>query len=326
MSQMPDSSPAAPLTAEMLAQSARARSTQRSYASCWRSFERWCAAEGVPALPAPPETVGRYLAAQGGRLTVGTLECHLSAILVRHRHEGFHHLDRHHPAIADILAGLGRLVGRRARPKEPIIAPELKRIVAHLPPTLAGRRDKAILLLGYAGAFRRGELAAIQLHHLCWSGDGVIVSLPRSKEDQGGRGAVKAIPFATDPAYCPVRALQELILTMGVDQGPVFRRIDRHGNLARRAPGLSGAAICAVVKRAVWHWARANGATRAEADAQGAQIGGHSLRAGLVSWAVAQGMSDWAVMAVSLHRSRRSLAPYVRRVGLFTGSAAGAGL
>ena len=307
-----------------LTQAARAPSTRRAYASFWRSFEHWCASEAVASLPATPETIGRYLAAQAGRLQVGTLEGHLSAILVRHRQAGFLHLDRHHPAIAEILAGLGRLVGRASRPKEPITARELKGIIRAIPQTVSWRRDKAILLLGYAGAFRRSELAGLQMRDLCWTSEGVVVRLPRSKEDQTGRGAVKAIPFATDPACCPVRALQEVILHMGLDDGPVFRRIDRHGNISPQ--GLSGAAIGEVVKRAVWHWARATGASRAEADRQAAEVGGHSLRSGLISWAVANGMSDWSIMAVSLHKSRRSLAPYVRRTGLFAGSAAGIGL
>jgi integrase len=313
-------------SAEDLARHARAPATLRAYAADWRAFSAWAASQGLDALPATPQMVGRYVADQAGRLTPGTLERRVSAIVVAHRQAGYV-LDRHHPAIAEPLAGLRRLVGSAAQhQKAALTGAELRAIVATLPQTLTGQRDRAVLLLGYAGAFRRSELAALQLSDLCWTGDGVAVTVRRRKEDAGGWGGVKGIPFGSSEASCPVRALQRWIMAAGLDEGPTFRPIDRHGNLGEAA--LSGDAVADIVKRSVRHWALASGraVSASQADELAASVAGHSLRAGMITTAAREGASDWDILEVSLHRSRRSLGRYVRGGRWFANPAAAPGL
>lgn len=313
-------------SAEDLARYARAPATLRAYASDWRAFSAWAASRGLAPLPATPQVVGRYIADHAGRLTPGTLERRISAIVVAHRQAG-HALDRYHPAIAEPLAGLRRLVGSAPQhQKAALTGAELRAIVAALPQTLTGKRDRAVLLLGYAGAFRRSELAVLKLSDLCWTGDGVAVTVRRRKEDAAGRGGVKGIPFGRNEDSCPVRALQRWIMAAGLDEGPVFRAIDRHGNLSGAA--LSGEAVAEIVKRSVRRWALASdhAVSSRQADDIAASVAGHSLRAGMITTAAREGASDWDILEVSLHRSRRSLGRYVRGGRWFANPAAAPGL
>jgi len=309
--------------AELVAQS-RAPATRRAYASDWRDFCAWAASARVASLPASPECIGRYLADRGHRLRPGTLERRVSAIVVAHRQAGFA-LDRHAPAIAEVLAGLKRVVGTAPlHRKDPLTGESIRAVVATLPATLSGLRDKAVILLGYAGAFRRSELADLRRGDLCWTSEGVAVTLTRSKEDQYAEGRVKPIPYGTTEATCPVKALGAWMKAAKLDEGPLFRRIDRHGNLS--VYGMSGEAVAAVVKRTVHNWARTTGVSPDEADRLSFCVAGHSLRSGMITSASEAGASDWQIMAVSLHKTRRSLQSYVRRGRLFADSVAGPGL
>src|SRR5690606_15767469 len=129
-----------------------------------------------------------------GRRTPATLVRRLSAIAVQHRQAGLP-FERHHPAIADVLAGLARLVGTAPAQKEALSTAELTAMVAVLPRHTAGLRDRALLLLGFAGAFRRSELAALTVADLAFTSEGLEVRVRRRKEDPLGRGAFKGIPF-----------------------------------------------------------------------------------------------------------------------------------
>ena len=311
-------------SAAALAAQSRAPATKRAYGSDWRCFAAWAASQGRSSLPASPETVGDYLAAQSRRLTPGTLERRVSAITVRHRLAGFA-FDRHHPAIAEVLAGLKRLVGiAPCRQKDALAGDEIAAIVGCLPRSMAGLRDRAIILLGFASACRRSEPAALCLEDLTFTSEGVALRLRWRKEDPEGRGGLKGIPFGRQEATCPVRALRDWMMAARLGDGPLFRGIDRHGNIGRAA--LSGEAIAAVVKRAVGRWAAAQGASRDAAAAWVARVAGHSLRAGMITSAASAGASDWQILDVTLHKSRASLRPYVRRGRLFAGTAAGSGL
>ena len=193
--------------------------------------------------------------------------------------------------------------------KKPFLTADLRRIVAELPQTLRGQRDRALLLAGFAGGFRRSELAALRFENLETTADGLIVRLGRSKTDQEGQGRPVALPFGSDPQTCPVRALRAWLIQAGIEAGPVFRAIDRRGLVSNA--GLHADSVGYLVKQA---------AGRAGLETQ--LYAGHSLRAGLATQAAMNGASELAIMKQTGHRSLTTVRKYIREGSLFRDNAA----
>lgn len=300
--------------ARRYARAARSAATLKAYEDDWRDFTAWCAVVGEAALPAEPETIGRFLADRAGTLKPSTLEGRLSAIFVRHRQAGFY-LDRRHSAIADVLAGIRRTLGTAPAQKAALSVADLQAMVVVQPATLLGMRDRALLTLGFAGAFRRSELAALTIADLVFTSEGVAVVVRRGKEDQEARSSLRGLPFGQDATTCPVRTVRTWMMAAGLAEGPLFRRIDRHGNL--RADGISGAAVALVVKRAVRLAGEQLGWSRTEIARQVAAVAGHSLRAGLITAAAQAGATELQIMQHPGHKSGRALRGYVRQGELF---------
>jgi site-specific recombinase XerD len=287
---------------------AKAPNTVRAYAADWRHFSAWCAPRRVGALPATPETIGLYLAEVADAMRVSTLTRRISAISQAHRLAGFD------PPTADarvriLMAGIRRVKGTAQRGKRPVVTADLRRIVEQLPETPAGRRDRALLLVGFAGAFRRSELVGLDLADLEFGREGLKVTVRRSKTDQEGQGRRIGIPYGSNPATCPVRAAQEWLAALGATSGPVFRRIDRHGHLGDWR--LSDRAVALILKRAA-----------VAAGLAPDELAGHSLRAGLATAAAAAGVSERAIMAQTGHRSLTTVRKYIREGSLFLENAA----
>jgi integrase len=179
---------------------------------------------------------------------------------------------------------------------------------------LRARRDKAMLLLGFAAALRRSELAAVRTEHLALSPDGLRLLIPRSKSDQEGAGQVVGVAYGTRPETCPVRALRSYLAAAGralADQGrpsplsgPVFRSVDRWGRLGRSA--ITGRTVANVVK-----------AHAAAAGLDPVLYAGHSLRAGFATSAARAGKSDRSIKKQTRHKTDAMLAEYVREGRLF---------
>jgi integrase len=172
-----------------------------------------------------------------------------------------------------------------------------------------GIRDRALLLIGFAGAFRRSELTSLDVADLDFIGNGMTIRLRRSKTDQEGRGETVGIPWGANRETCPVLALQAWLDTAAITTGPIFRPIDRHGNI--RPQRLSDRAVALIVKR---H------AEAAGLDA--AKYSGHSLRAGLATSAAMGGASERAIMRQTRHRSLPMVRRYIREGDLFRENAA----
>jgi site-specific recombinase XerD len=297
----------------------RAANTRRAYAADWRAFAAWCADAGLASLPAAPETVGLYLAAQADHLKVGTLGRRLVAITAAHRAAG-HQLDTRHVAIRETFAGIKRRYGTAQQGKAPAVVAELRRMVEGQPDTLAGTRNRAILLLGFAGAFRRSEIAGLAVEDLAFTADGLVVTLRRSKTDQEGAGRKVGIPYGSTPATCPVRAVRAWIEAAGLAGGALFREIGTGGRIVaaytdaagrQRGERLSDKSIANIVKAA----AKAAGLDPA-------RYAGHSLRAGLATSAAAAGASERSIMAQTGHRSVGMVRRYIRSGELFRENAA----
>jgi site-specific recombinase XerD len=185
-------------------ENARARNTITGYRSSFRQFTNWCeAAERIP-LPATAETIAFYLSSQAGRLRPATLEHHLAAISKAHKAAGLPSPVMDSVLVAEMLKGIKRTHGTAVNQKTPVLVEDLRVMLRLLPDNLQGIRDRALLLIGFAGAFRRSELVALDVADLKFQTEGLLVTLRRSKTDQEGVGRPVAIPDGAHPETCPL--------------------------------------------------------------------------------------------------------------------------
>lgn len=286
--------------AAALFRASQADNTRKAYESAWSDFEQFCGLTHVQALPASSDTLAAYLTfiARGQR--VATIEVKLAAI--HHRHEVSALPDpTREPAVRTIMDGIRRTLGTASDKKEPAALDVLRPMVAALSDDLAGTRNRALLLVGFAGAFRRSELVALDLADVKLQGASVRIQIRRSKTDQEGAGAAKVIP-RLDDELCPVRALVAWLGASGITTGALFRPIDRWGKL--RSSRLTGHAVATIIKAA--------------AEAAGldpAQFSGHSLRAGFATQAALARAPEWEIQEVTGHHSAQVLRGYIRNSG-----------
>ena len=287
---------------------ARSDRTREAYRMQWAQFTTWCDGHGLSSMPANPETVALYLTAraQEGR-KVSTLSQALAAISQAHQLAG-HESPRSHRAVREAFKGIRRTHGSAPAQKSPVMASQLQTMARSLPQTLAGARDRALLLVGFAGAFRRSELVALTVADVAFSSEGLTLTIRRSKTDQEGLGRKVGLPYGSTASTCPVRSLQKWLELASITEGALFRSIDRHQNLG---PALGGQDVARIVKRT---------ATRAGFDPS--VFAGHSLRAGLATSAAKAGKAAHAIMKTTGHRSVAMVQKYIRDAELFTDNAA----
>ena len=207
-----------------------------------------------------------------------------------------------------MLQGIRRRKGVAPDQVHAIALDDLRKMVAALPEGLAGSRDHALLLLGFAGAFRRSELVALNVEDLEKTEDGVVVHIRRSKTDQEAAGRHVGIPYGSTN-LCPVTAPRHWLEAALISSDPVFRKVDRHGHVG--AEHLSPSSVAAIVNRAA-----------ALAGLAPELFSGHSLRAGLATSAAANGATETVIMAQTGHRSTAMVRRYIRRGNLFRQNAA----
>jgi site-specific recombinase XerC len=314
-------------TAAAYAERAHALNTRRAYRADWAHFEAWCRKYGAQALPADPRLVARYLAAHAvpgpDQLKVVTLQRRLSAIQFVHRGAGLD-FDSRQRDLREVWRGIRRTHGVASRGKAPTVTEELRALVAALDlDTPLGVRDRALLLLGFAGCFRRSELVALDVHHLARHRDGIIVSVDWSKTDQEGAGAEKGIPYGANPATCPVRALEDWLALAAIVEGPIFRPVTRHGRILPQR--LSDRTVARVVQRTVQaarERAYLGGQYALAEHLDPKRYAGHSLRAGFITSAAEAGVSTFDIMRQSLHKREETLRKYVRHATVFRQNAA----
>lgn len=295
--------------ARAYAADARAENTRRAYASQWRGFTAWCTARKVCPLPAVGPDVAIYLAelADAGRAPAG-ISLALTAISQQHVLAG---LDspRAHRAAKETWKGIRRKLGTAQVGKEPLLVDGLKRALDALPATLAGLRDRALLLLGFSIASRRSELVALRVEDLLEVRQGLEVLIRKSKTDQEGKGQRVAVLLGTTEGTCPVRAVRAWLAASGIKSGPIFQAISRWGKLSGRP--LAGHYVATLVKRAA-----------VAAGLSVAELSGHSLRAGFATAAAMAGASEREIMKTTRHASVAMVQRYIRRADLFEGLAA----
>jgi integrase len=289
---------------------AKAPSTLRAYRADWRHFQDWCRQQGLPALPASPDTVAVYLAQMAATLRPSTLTRRLTSINKVHRAAGYPAPAlMEHLSVGETLKGIRRVHGTGQIGKRPLFTDDLRAMAEALPDGIIGVRDRALLLIGFAGAFRRSELAALTVADVGETKEGLVVRITRSKTDPEGKGREVAIPYGSTPETCPVRAWRDWIGAARLESGALFRRIDRHGHVNPRA--LHKDSIGTIVKRAA-------GAAGLDPSA----YAGHSLRAGFCTQAYMNGAREFDIMRQTGHRSLDTLRKYVRGRSLFRDNAA----
>lgn len=303
----------------------KADATVRAYQGDARVFEAWCGRYGFRPLPASPEAIAGFLVseAEAGR-AASTLGRRLAAIRYAHKLAGLAD-PTEDEGVRAAMKGARRKVGVAPTQKAAATDGILMAMLARTPDTLTGKRDRALLALGFAGAFRRSELVALDVADLQDDPEGLRVMVRRSKVDQDRRGFEKAIPHGR--AIRPVALLREWLSAAGITEGPLFRPVSRSGRVRAAtiaedshdgsvrppgAPRLTTQAVADIVKRY---------ATAAGLDAS--TFGAHSLRAGFITTAAERGADMARIMDVSGHRDPRTVVGYIRRANAFKGHAGG---
>jgi site-specific recombinase XerD len=293
------------------AKASKAKATQDAYGSDFRIFESWCRSRGLSALPATAESLCAFLADQA---TLGkrasTLGRRLAAVRYFHRAAGYE-TPTSDEKVKTVLSGIRRTIGAAPVRKRAATAD----IVIAMSPTatsLRALRNRAIILLGFAGAFRRSELVALNCEDVEETAEGMLITLRRSKTDQEGLGRKVAIPRGE--IACPVAALRVWLDAAGITEGAIFRRVINKRAQRVTDRRLAGRNVAAIVKQ---------GAASLGLDP--ATFAGHSLRAGFVTSAVKRGANLIKITDVTGHRSLEMLKTYSRDAEAFVGHA-GAGL
>jgi integrase len=281
-----------------------AENSRKAYLSDLGEFERWGG-----STPATPEALAAYLAARADTLAVATLVRHLASISKAHEARGLPNPTRAE-LVRATMRGIKRTRGCGQREAKPLLRDDLLLVLDAMGEGLKDIRDRALLLIGFAGALRRSELVGLDIGDIEHVRQGIVLTLRRSKTDQDGQGCKIGIPFGRT-RWCPVAALDTWLAASGVAEGAIFRPVDRHGRIQRAR--LSGEAVLFVVRERV-----------AAGGLDPTQYSGHSLRAGLATSAAQAGMPTWRIRAQTRHASDIMLARYIRTGELFTDNAAGA--
>jgi integrase len=300
--------------------------TREAYKKQWSYFEEWCELRDLASLPAEAETLARYITAladEGLPLRCkqrreppgwrpSSIRQALAAIRSVHESHGLHAANGH-PLVCATLEGIERKLGIRPERKAPVLPQLMHAMVEVLPDTLSGARDRALILVGFLGAFRRSELVAFNVSDFRFGHDGITVFLRRSKTDQRGVGRDVGLPKNKkgDPSVCPVNAMRGWLERSGITDGLIFRSVDRHGNLGA---SLGDRDVARIVKRT----ALAAGVALEDV----ANLAAHSLRAGLATTAAKADKSVPTIMRQTGHGSIEMVMRYVREADLFTDNAA----
>lgn len=288
--------------AKAFAGASKAERTRIAYASAFAAFSTWCEGASAASLPAQPATVAAYLGAMARRgRRAATIDLHCAAITFAHRARGFEP-PTSSEAVKATVQGIRRTIGTRPNRKAPATAEALKAMLRKIPETLTGKRDRALILIGFAAALRRSELVALAVADIEWTDGGIFVHVRKSKTDQEGAGHQVAVPAGGK--LKPVQALEAWLAAAGITAGPVFRSIAKGGHVSPYA--LTDRSVAQIVK---------DRAAAAGLDPK--LFSGHSLRAGFVTSALAAGADVLKVMDVTRHTQVQTLKGYDRRAQAF---------
>ncbi|WP_274628128.1 site-specific integrase [Arvimicrobium flavum] len=293
-----------PVDVQRLISASLSDGTKRGYQHDIAQFEAWGG-----TIPTSPEIIAAYLAHLSSTHKTATIVRRVTALSKAHEAIGAPNPTK--PEIVRAtMRGIKRTLGTASREAKPVLREDLFQMLECMGNSTKDMRDKALLLLGFAGAFRRSEAIGLDVADIEHVRQGIVVTLPRSKTDQEARGCKIGIPFGRS-RWCPVKHLADWLDHAKIEAGPIFRGINRHGHVADQR--LSGEAVSIIVKERA-----------AAAGFDPNAYSGHSLRAGLATSAVIAGVSTLSIRRTTRHASEAMLARYVRVGDMFTDNAAGA--
>ena len=273
----------------------KAENTLRAYQSDFRDFSMFCERNGFTSLPSQPKIIALYITHLSKSSKFSTLKRRIASISVLHKLKG-HYLDTKHPIIMENLLGIKRTLGSRQKAKKPILINDLKLIIKVINEDKI--RDKALILIGFAGGFRRSELVNIENEDVEFVEEGVKILIKRSKTDQSGEGVIKAIPYFEKSEFCPVIALKNYIKFKftETEEGKVFE--------------ISDKSVALIIKRYA-----------EKAGLNSSHYAGHSLRSGFATTAAEFGAEERNIMAMTGHKTTQMVRRYIHEANLFKNNA-----
>ena len=277
----------------------KAKNTLRAYQADFKDFSIFCSKNGFSSIPTEPKILSLYLTHLSATSKFSTLKRRIASISVVHKMKG-HYLDTKHPIVMENLHGIRRAKGTKQLGKKPILINDLKSIINAIDQfnkiEKKKLRDKAILLVGFSGGFRRSELVEIEYDDVEFVSEGVKIFIKRSKTDQSGEGMIKAIPYFENKNFCPVVNLKKWIDYSIIKSGKIFNISDKSVSLIiKKYASLSGL------------------------DPN--KYGGHSLRSGFATSTAESGAEERNIMAMTGHKTTQMVRRYIKDANLFKNNA-----
>ena len=277
----------------------KAANTLRAYKADFNDFSAFCVKNGLSSMPTEPKILSIYLTHLSSSSKFSTLKRRIASISVIHKMKG-HYLDTKHPIIMENLHGIKRVKGSNQKAKKPILINDLKLIINTIDQAKQSEikkiRDKTIILLGFAGGFRRSELVNIDYDDIEFVIEGLKIFIKRSKTDQSGEGMTKAIPYFDNKFFCPVTALKNWIDKAKIKSGKLF--------------DISDKTVALIIKKYV---------NLAGFDPN--KYGGHSLRSGFATSAAESGAEERNIMNMTGHKTTQMVRRYIQEGNLFKNNA-----
>ena len=277
----------------------KANNTLRAYQSDFSDFSIFCTKNGFSFMPTQPKIIALYITHLSKSCKFSTLKRRIASISVIHKLKG-HYLDTKHPIIMENLLGIKRTLGSRQKAKKPILINDLKLIIKAIDEDKI--RDKALILVGFAGGFRRSELVNIYFQDIDFVPEGVKILIRRSKTDQSGEGSIKAIPYFENQEFCPVIALKDYL-------NKKFSNSDKSQKDVKIFE-ISDKSVALIIKRY---------AEKAGLDSS--KYAGHSLRSGFATTAAEFGAEERNIMAMTGHKTTQMVRRYIQEANLFKNNA-----
>ena len=278
--------------------SSKALNTLRAYKADYKDFASFCLKNGFKPIPSEPKIISLYLTYLSKSSKFSTLKRRLASISVIHKLSG-HYIDIKHPMITENLMGIKRIKGSYQKAKKPILINELKLIVDVIDKDKNEKnrfKNRALILVGFAGGFRRSELVAILYEDIDFVTEGVKIFIKRSKTDQSGEGMTKGIPYFSNSNYCPVISLKNWIEISEIKSGQIF--------------DISDKSVALTVKKYA-----------AIAGLDSNKYSGHSLRSGFATSAAELGAEERSIMAMTGHKTTQMVRRYIQEANLFKNNA-----
>ena len=299
-------------TLENIRQS-RSVNTSRAYRSDFKDFVIFCNNININPIKPDIKNISLYLTKLSKEnLKFSTIKRRIVSIVIANRLKG-HHIDIKNPIISDNLKSIKRKIGSMQIGKKPLSLYDLKKIIMSINCNIKihknrKNRDKAIILIGFAGGFRRSELVNLDYQDIEFVNEGIKLIIKKSKTDQYGEGFLKAIPYFTNSTFCPVVALDNWLKNSHIKKNSIFRKISKSGNILENR--LTDQSVALILK---YHMLKAN--------LNPNNYSGHSLRSGFATVTANSGADERSIMAMTGHKSTQMVRRYIKEANLFKNNA-----